>query len=152
MDVTSGYFSNFSPPSGGTRSVWKNLLVRIYDLRAKGDIAAHRDIYFSFHPPYFSPIGGPSRKEKKREWRSRIIRFANAPPLFLEINKNLSTWMRSSIYGTFSGSNRLYFWFFFFFFFLFPFSSSSLDRRKIFRPRRLSSLYVDSKSVDTKGT
>lgn len=120
MDVTSGYFSNFSPPpSGGTRSVWKNLLVRIYDLRAKGDIAAHRDIYFSFHPPYFSPIGGPSRKEKKREWRSRIIRFANAPPLFLEINKNLSTWMRSSIYGTFSGSNRLYFWFFFF---LFPLS------------------------------
>lgn len=118
MDVTSGYFSNFSPPSGGTHSVWKNLLVRIYDLRAKGDIAAHRDIYFSFHPPYFSPIGGPSRKEKKREWRSRIIRFAllhffsksiktyrlGCAPRFMELSRDRT----DCIFG--------------FFFFLFPLS------------------------------
>lgn len=64
FDVTSGYFPTF--PLGGEK------LARPYLwLTAKGDIAAQRDIYFSFRPLFFTdrwPI------EKRKETRAEKIK------------------------------------------------------------------------------
>lgn len=71
FDVTSGYFPTF--PLGRNSLALEKLARPYLWLTAKGDIAAQRDIYISPFTPYFSPIGGPSRKGKKRWWISRII-------------------------------------------------------------------------------
>lgn len=151
MDVTSGYFSNFSPPREELARFGKTCSSVFMTYGLRGTLP-RTGIYIS---PFTLLIFHRSvaHRGKKRNANGDRELFAlrmllhffsksiktyrlGCAPRFMELSRDRT----DCIFG------------FFFFFFLFPFSSSSLDRRKIFRPRRLSSLYVDSKSVDTKGT
>lgn len=110
FDVTSGYFPTF--PLGRNSLALEKLARPYLWLTAKGDIAAQRDIYFSFHPLFFTDRWAIERRKET------LVDIKNYSPLFLQINKNLSTSMLFDSCGIFLECNRLYFCFFSFFFFI----------------------------------
>lgn len=124
FDVTSGYFPTF--PLGRNSLALEKLARPYLWLTAKGDIAAQRDIYFSFHPLFFTDRWAIERRKET------LVDIKNYSPLFLKINKNLSTSMLFDSCGIFLECNRLYFCFFSFFFFILRYTKFSSPTSFVF--------------------